>query len=127
VASLFVVCWLADAACLVASFSAIGIAPPWSSLLVAYCAAQLVSFVPITPGGVGLVEGSLTLALVAGGGTASAALAAVLLYRLISYWGTLPVGGIGYLVIRRTRSAADCAPAELAVVLATPVLDAGVS
>jgi hypothetical protein len=77
--------------------------------------------------GCGLVEGSLTLALVAGGGTASAALAAVLLYRLISYWGTLPVGGIGYLVIRRTRSAADCAPAELPVVLATPVLDAGVS
>jgi hypothetical protein len=28
-------------------------------------------------------------------------LAAVLLYRLISYWGTLPAGALGYLAVRR--------------------------
>jgi uncharacterized protein (TIRG00374 family) len=99
----FAGCWVADAACLVASFFAMGAAVPWTTLLLAYCGAQLVSFMPITPGGVGLVEGSLALALVSGGAPGIHVLSAILLYRLISYWGTLPAGVAGYAVVRRTR------------------------
>jgi uncharacterized protein (TIRG00374 family) len=98
----FAASWLLDAACLAASFAAIGATPPWRGLLLAYCAGQLAAVLPFTPGGLGLVEGSLTLALVAYGGAATSTLAAVLLYRLISYWALMPAGGIGYLAIRRT-------------------------
>ena len=109
-ATLFLVAWLADAACLVCALLALGVTPPWSSLLVAYSAAQLVSFLPVTPGGLGLVEGSLTMTLGARGGT-GAIVAGVMLYRGISYWATLPVGLAGYLNLRRTRSRRHPPPA----------------
>lgn len=96
--------WLADAACLVCGFAAIGGPIPWGSLLMAYCAAQLVTFVPATPGGLGLMEGSLTVALTVAGGSAGHALAAVLIYRALSYWATLPAGLAGYAVVRRRAS-----------------------
>lgn len=102
--------WLADAACLVAGLHATGAAVPWGLLLLAYCAAQLVSFLPVTPGGLGLVEGSLTFVLLAGGGSGGRVLAGVLLYRIVSYWGTLPAGGLGYwLVCRNQGPAAEAA------------------
>lgn len=101
--ALFVAAWLADAGCLVGAMRAVGASPAWSLVPIAYCAAQLMSFLPFTPGGLGLVEGSLTVALVAAGATSGRVLAAVLLYRLVSYWGTLPCGLVGYLVVRRRR------------------------
>lgn len=99
-AALFACSWLADGGCLLAALKAMGANPAWTMVPIAYCAAQLVSFLPITPGGLGLVEGSLALTLAAGGAGRSV-LAAVLLYRLISYWGTLPFGALGYLAVRR--------------------------
>jgi uncharacterized membrane protein YbhN (UPF0104 family) len=103
--ALFTGCWLADAGCLVAALQAVAARPAWSVVPLAYCAAQLASFVPITPGGVGLVEGSLAATLLAGTGGASRLLAAVLLYRIVSYWATLPCGALGYLAVRRSRQA----------------------
>lgn len=100
--ALFLTGWLADAACLVAAFFAVGGSPPWEGFLMAYAAAQLVAFMPITPGGLGFMEGSLTVMLVAAGGAHAHVLAAVLLYRMITYWGALPAGLAGYLVLRRS-------------------------
>jgi hypothetical protein len=51
------------------------------------------------------VEGSITLALVAFGGAEVITLAAVLLYRLIAYWGCIPAGGLAWLVLRTTSRA----------------------
>jgi uncharacterized membrane protein YbhN (UPF0104 family) len=103
-AGLFAASWLADAGCLLAAIHAVGARPEWSVVPAAYCAAQLASFLPVTPGGLGLVEGSLAVTLMAGGGGGSAlVLASVLLYRLISYWATFPCGVLGYLLVRRTR------------------------
>jgi len=93
--------WLADLGCLAAAFGAVGSTPPWQGLLLAYCAGQLAAVLPITPGGLGVVEGSLTFALVSYGGAQQTTLAAVLLYRLISYWGLLPTGALCYLALRR--------------------------
>jgi uncharacterized protein (TIRG00374 family) len=101
-ALLLVVCWAADGMCLALSFFALGDSPPWTGLLLAYCAAQLAAMIPFTPGGLGVVEGSLTVALVAFGGAAQAALSAVLLYRLISFWGLLPGGAACYVGLRIT-------------------------
>ena len=56
------------ARCLALSFLALGAGMPWKGLLLAYGAAQLAANLPITPGGLGVVEGSLTIALVAFGG-----------------------------------------------------------
>lgn len=100
---LFALGWALDAACLVASLRAVGAPVPWSTLLVAYCGAQLVSFLPVTPGGLGLVEGSLTVTLASGGLAPIPILAGVILYRAMSYWATLPAGAAGYAVIRRSR------------------------
>jgi len=93
--------WLADIAVLGIAYLAVGATPPWTGLLLAYCAGQIASAVPLTPGGIGVVEGSLTLALVAFGGAATITLAAVLLYRLIAYWCCIPLGGLTWLVLRR--------------------------
>ena len=86
--------WLWDALALALAFAAVGAGVPWRSLLLAYGAAQLAINLPITPGGLGVVEGSLTIALVAYGGNREATVATVVLYRLISFWGLL---GIGWL------------------------------
>jgi len=84
--------WIADCSCLVAAFAAVGGQVPWRGLLLAYGAAQVVANLPVTPGGLGVVEGSLTVALVAFGGSTAQTVAAVLLYRILSFWVVLPLG-----------------------------------
>ena len=84
--------WVADLGCLTFSFFAVGAGVPWRGLLLAYGAGQLATILPFTPGGLGVVEGSLTVALVTFGGGQASTVAAVLLYRLISFWLLLPVG-----------------------------------
>lgn len=94
--------WAADATCLALAFPALGAPVPLRALLVAYCAGQFAASLPITPGGLGVVEGSITVALVAYGGATVQTLAAVLLYRLLSYWAVLPLGGGSWLALRVT-------------------------
>ncbi|MGO9343295.1 MAG: lysylphosphatidylglycerol synthase transmembrane domain-containing protein [Acidimicrobiales bacterium] len=100
--------WMLDCGCLVISFTALGVGVPWRGLVLAYGAGQLAANLPITPGGLGVVEGSLTVALVAYGGAETSTVAAVFLYRLISFWGELPVGWIAWawLAARRRRTRA---------------------
>jgi putative heme transporter len=102
--------WIGDMTCLAIAFLAVGAAVPWHGLLIAYAAGQLAALLPITPGGLGVTEGSMAVALSAYGGMATA-VAAVLLYRLIAYWAILPAGGICYLTLRRRHSLVIPAPA----------------
>lgn len=87
-----VVNWALDCGCLVCGYLAVGASVPVRGILLAYGAAQLAANLPITPGGLGVVEGSLTVALVAYGGAQVSTVAAVILYRIISFWGYLPAG-----------------------------------
>ena len=64
-----------------AALLAVGSSVPWKGLLLAYGAGQLAANLPITPGGLGAVEGSITIALVAFGGGRSVTVEAVLLYH----------------------------------------------
>ena len=98
--ALMIVSWVADVAVLAVAFLALDSSPPWTGLLLAYCAGQIAASVPVTPGGIGVVEGSITLALVAFGGAENITLAAVLLYRLIAYWACIPAGGLAWLALR---------------------------
>jgi uncharacterized protein (TIRG00374 family) len=104
--------WLSDCSCLAFAFIAVGAGVPWAGLLLAYCGGQLAVNLPITPGGLGVVEGSLTVALVAFGGGEAPTVAAVLLYRLISFWVPLPIGGACYLGLFRARRKAAVRRAE---------------
>ncbi len=62
--------WLFDCTCFAMMFPAVHATVPWNGLLLAYGAGQLAAALPITPGGLGVVEGSITIALVAFGGAA---------------------------------------------------------
>ena len=84
--------WAFDLGCLLLAFMAVRSAIPWGGLLLAYGAAQLAANLPITPGGLGVVEGSLTIGLVAYGGSEAASVAAVLVYRVLSFWAPLLIG-----------------------------------
>jgi uncharacterized protein (TIRG00374 family) len=97
--------WLFDCACFAMMFVAIDAPIPWKGLLLAYGAGQLAALLPITPGGLGVVEGSITLALVAFGGAETSTAYAVLLYRLISFWLILVIGWalIGQLALQVRR------------------------
>jgi uncharacterized membrane protein YbhN (UPF0104 family) len=114
--ALMVLCWVADVAVLVLAFLALNTTPPWTGLLLAYCAGQIAASVPVTPGGIGVVEGSITLALVAFGGAETITLAAVLLYRLIAYWSCIPAGGLAWLVLRAMSPPPKSVPDPVAAV-----------
>ncbi|HEX4538695.1 MAG TPA: YbhN family protein [Acidimicrobiales bacterium] len=100
--------WLIDCACLVTCVWAISGTVPWRGVLVAYGLAQVAASFPLVPGGLGVVEGSLSFFLVAYGMSAESALAGVFLYRIVSFWSVVPVGwGIwGCLTLREQRSRA---------------------
>jgi uncharacterized protein (TIRG00374 family) len=84
--------WVFDCLCFALMFPAVGAAVPWKGLLLAYGAGQLAAALPITPGGLGAVEGSITIALVAFGGAQTSTVDAVLMYRIVSFWLVLAVG-----------------------------------
>ena len=86
-------------------FLALDVPIPWKGLLLAYGAGQLAASLPITPGGLGVVEGSITVALVAFGGPEASTAYAVLLYRIISFWMILVIGWlfIGQLALQVRR------------------------
>jgi pimeloyl-ACP methyl ester carboxylesterase len=103
--------WLADAAVLAVSIRAAGATVPWHDLLLVYGVGIAAQSLNITPGGLGVTEGSLSLALVATGLGASRALAAVLLYRLASFWLVALAGWLVVFWLRRPRARRGPGPA----------------
>jgi uncharacterized protein (TIRG00374 family) len=96
--------WLLDYCALLLALAAVGAEPRASLVLLAYTAAQLLTMIPVTPGGLGFVEAGLTGLLVLAGVSAGDAAIATLAYRLVSYWLPLPVGALAALGHRsRTR------------------------
>jgi uncharacterized protein (TIRG00374 family) len=98
--------WAFDYGSLVAALAAVGAHPRPSLVLLAFCAAQLLSQIPITPGGLGFVEAGLTAMLTLAGVSAGAATLATFAYRLFSYWLPMPVGLVGAVLHRRRYGAA---------------------
>lgn len=81
--------WSLDVAALWLVFVAFGLWVPLGVVLLGFGAANLLTALPHTPGGLGVVETGMTATYVALGLPASTAILAVLAYRLIAYW--LPV------------------------------------
>jgi uncharacterized protein (TIRG00374 family) len=100
--------WLADFCCLLCAFRAVHAAIPWSGVLLAYCVAEIAGMLPIVPGGIGIVEGSLAAIMAAYGADRASALAAALSFRLVSFWLAVLVGWISVAAIaHRTRRTAE--------------------
>ena len=95
--------WLADCACLACAILATGGPVPWRGVILAYGAGAAAGSTGITPGGFGLVEVTLTAALVATGMDTSRALTAVFAYRLVNFWMILLGGGTAMVVLTRAR------------------------
>ncbi len=73
----------------------------------AFAVVRLATAVPITPGGLGIVEVGLTAALVVAGGSREPVVAAVLLYRGLTFLVQVPLGAAAYAVwakVMRTQA-----------------------
>jgi uncharacterized protein (TIRG00374 family) len=92
--------WLLDAASLWVFIAAFGKLVSPIDLLVAYGLANILAVIPITPGGLGVIEGVLIPTLSGFGVGKSVATVAVLAYRLVNFWFPIPVGGGCYLSLR---------------------------
>jgi uncharacterized protein (TIRG00374 family) len=90
-----------DYGCLLAALQAANSSPQPSLVLLAYAAAGILALLPITPGGLGVVEASLSSLLILAGVHAASAVLATLAYRLASYWLPLISGFPAYLLFRR--------------------------
>jgi uncharacterized protein (TIRG00374 family) len=89
--------WLLDAASLFVFLVAFGKIENPDGLLVAYGLAYVLAAIPVTPGGLGVVEGVLVPSLVGFGATRGVAIVGVIGYRLVNFWLPIPVGAGAYL------------------------------
>jgi uncharacterized protein (TIRG00374 family) len=87
-------------------FLALRYQPGFGPLAVAYAAANIASAIPITPGGLGVVEVTLVAITVGFGAPRPTAVLAVLGYRIVNYWLPLIPGAIAYLRLRLRRAGA---------------------
>lgn len=76
----------------------------WAEVLAVFSFARLVTAIPLTPGGVGVVELALTTGLTAAGGEESQVVAAVLVFRGLTYLLPVPIGALCFIYARRNQS-----------------------
>jgi putative heme transporter len=118
--------WFCDFLCLLCSFRAVHSPIPWGGVLLAYGVAQVAGSFPFVPGGLGIVEGSLAVVLVAYGAGRVPAVSAALAFRIVNFWlaiavGWLSAGLIAHQFRRADLSEADAAPeAGLQAIGASP-------
>jgi uncharacterized protein (TIRG00374 family) len=122
--------WLGDALSLWIFVAAFGHVIDPIDLLVAYGLANILAVLPLTPGGLGIVEGVMIPALVGFGTPKGIAVLGVLGWRLFNFWLPIPTGGVAYVSLnvsgngckpgflgrvrwRRRPSTRDTAPLEL--------------
>jgi uncharacterized protein (TIRG00374 family) len=94
--------WMFDYLTLLAALTAVGANPNPVLVLLAYAISQMLASVPITPGGLGIVEAGLVATLALAGISGADALVATFAYRLFSYWLPMPVG-LGSWILFRHR------------------------
>jgi uncharacterized protein (TIRG00374 family) len=95
--------WLLDAASLWVFLIAFGHRVDLGGILVAFGLANTLAILPITPGGLGVIEGVLVPALVGFGTPQGMALLGVLTWRLFNFWAPIPAAGASWLSIRLGR------------------------
>ncbi|MEP7054390.1 MAG: lysylphosphatidylglycerol synthase transmembrane domain-containing protein [Actinomycetota bacterium] len=115
--------WLLDAASLWVFIRAFGHTMDIAGLLVAFGLANVLAVLPITPGGLGIVEGVLTPTLVGFGAPGAVALLGVISWRLINFWLPIPAGGAAYLSLKLSGNGQSHIPMEEAAEQPAPGID----
>lgn len=95
--------WLLDAASLWSFVTAFGHFVDPIELFAAYGIANVLGAIPITPGGLGVIEASAATLLVSFGLTRNVATLAVLGWRLVNFWLPIPLGAGAYISLRVPR------------------------
>ncbi len=91
--------WLLDAASLWVFLYAFGSTVRPDSLVVAFCVAMVAAAIPVTPGGLGVIELTLT-SMLAFFTVGAAAAIAVPIYRIAAFWLPIPLGVVAYGTLR---------------------------
>ena len=76
----------------------------WAEVLAVFAFARLLTAIPFTPGGLGVIELALITGLSAAGGPRADVAAAVLVFRALTYVLPIPLGALAYVIWRRNRS-----------------------
>ena len=97
--------WLLDAASLWCFVAAFGRFVNPVELFAAYGIANVAGALPLTPGGLGVVDSLAPLLLVSFGVTRSVATLGVLGWRLVNFWLPIPAGAIAYVSLKVPRGA----------------------
>lgn len=92
--------WALDASALWVFLRAFGGTVNPINLIVAFGLANVLAAIPITPGGLGVVEAVLTPTLIGFGLTKDAATVGVLAYRFAQFWLPIPLGGLAYASLK---------------------------
>jgi uncharacterized protein (TIRG00374 family) len=92
--------WLLDAASLWVFLEAFGYRMGIDGLIVSYGLANVLAAIPLTPGGLGVVEAVLTSSLVGFGSPRGVAILGVIGYRLVNFWLPIPLGGLASISLR---------------------------
>jgi uncharacterized protein (TIRG00374 family) len=101
--------WLLDAASLWCFVAAFGTLVNPVELFAAYGIANVAGALPITPGGLGVVDSIAPLLLVGFGVTRSVATLGVIGWRLVNFWLPIPAGAVSYVSLR-VQPAPDLEP-----------------
>ncbi len=92
--------WLLDAASLWSFVAAFGKLVNPVELFAAYGIANVAGALPITPGGLGVVDSITPLLLVGFGVTRSVATLGVIGWRLVNFWLPIPTGAAAYVSLK---------------------------
>jgi hypothetical protein len=95
--------WLLDAASLWCFVAAFGTLVNPAELFAAYGIANVLGVLPVTPGGLGIIDSTAPLLLVSFGITRSVATLGVLAWRLVNFWLPIPVGAVAYISLKVPR------------------------
>jgi len=95
--------WALDVVVLVAAFGLLDLPIPWRAVLFAYATAQVAGSLAPLPGGIGFVEGGMIGAFALAHAGVGHAVAATVIYRVITCWAIAAVGSLTMLVLSRRR------------------------
>ena len=92
--------WLVDALALWLVLRMVGAPVDPVPVLVAFALANLIAIVPLTPGGLGVVEFALTAILVGLGAPGAPTAIGIAAYRVFTYWLPIPGSALAYFATR---------------------------
>jgi uncharacterized membrane protein YbhN (UPF0104 family) len=91
-----IVCWVVEGLTLFLCLHSMGLQVPLIITLFGFAFARLFALIPLTPGGIGEIEAATAVFFVAYGYPLGLVFTGTVLFRLITYWPALIVGGFSY-------------------------------